>query len=298
MAAAYRRRPREEEVQRYLKIAQAQLTSREGAHSQFAEAMIAGYIAVLCSPGFLYLGERPERLDSYALASRLSYFLWNAPPDAKLARLAANGALEHPEVLRAQTDRRLDDARSRDFVNAFLDYWLDLRKIGDTTPDQTLYPDYYLDDLLYESALRETQLFFDCVLKRNLPARNLVQSNFTFLNSHLARHYGLAPVEGVAMREVKLPADTVRGGFVDASERAEDYGERNDNFAGSAGNLDHGTNLGKPSPPPPPGVPAIEPDTRGAVTIRQHWISTGRLRRAPFVMPRSIRPDSRWKASM
>ncbi len=197
-----------------MKIAQAQLTSREGAHSQFAEAMIAGYIAVLCSPGFLYLGERPERLDSYALASRLSYFLWNAPPDAKLARLAANGALEHPEVLRAQTDRRLDDARSRDFVNAFLDYWLDLRKIGDTTPDQTLYPDYYLDDLLYESALRETQLFFDCVLKRNLPARNLVQSNFTFLNSHLARHYGLAPVEGVAMREVKLPADTVRGGLL------------------------------------------------------------------------------------
>ncbi|MEI4861638.1 DUF1592 domain-containing protein, partial [Klebsiella pneumoniae] len=77
----------------------------------------------------------------------------------------------------------LDDPRSQEFINALLDYWLDLRKIGDTTPDQTLYPDYYLDDLFTESALQETQLFLGCLLKRNLPARNLVQSDFTFLNS-------------------------------------------------------------------------------------------------------------------
>src|SRR5260370_25125191 len=144
--------------------------------------MMGGYIAVLCSPGFLYLEEKPGPLDSYALASRLSYFLWNGPPDHDLRLLASKGTLRRRDVLRAQTNRLLDDPRSRDFVNAFLDYWLDLRKIGDTTPDQTLYPDYYLDDLLTESARQETQLFFSCLLKRNLPTRNLVQSNFTFLD--------------------------------------------------------------------------------------------------------------------
>ena len=244
MAAAYRRPPTEVEVQRYLKVVQDQLTSREGGYAQFADAMIAGYIAVLCSPGFLYLEERPGRLDSYALASRLSYFLWNAPPDGQLARLAANGTLRRPEVLRAQTNRLLDGARSRDFVNAFLDYWLDLRKIGDTTPDQTLYPDYYLDDLLTESSLQETQLFFGYLLKRNLGARNLVQSNFTFLNSHLARHYGLPPVEGVAMREVKLPADTVRGGLLTQASVLKITANGTTDFAGSARRLDHGTNSG------------------------------------------------------
>jgi mono/diheme cytochrome c family protein len=269
MAAAYRRPPREEEVQRYLKIVRDQLTSREGAHPQFADAMIAGYIAVLCSPGFLYLEERPGRLDSYALASRLSYFLWNAPPDGELTGLAANGALGRPEVLRAQTNRLLDDARSQDFVNAFLDYWLDLRKISDTTPDQTLYPDYYLDDLLNESALQETQLFFGCLLKRNLPARNLVQSNFTFLNSHLARHYGLAPVEGVAMRDVKLPADTVRGGLLTQASVLKITANGTTTSPVLRGAWIMERILGEPLPPPPAGVPAIEPDTRGAVTIRQ-----------------------------
>jgi mono/diheme cytochrome c family protein len=264
MAGAYRRPPREVEVQRYLKIVQDQR-----ARSQFADAMVAGYIAVLCSPGFLYLEERPGRLDSYALASRLSYFLWNAPPDRELARLAANGTLGRPEVLRTQTNRMLEDARTRDFVNAFLDYWLDLRKIGDTTPDQTLYPDYYLDDLLTESSLQETQLFFASLLKRNLPARNLVQSDFTFLNSHLARHYGLAPVEGVAMREVKLPADTVRGGLLTQASVLKITANGTTTSPVLRGAWIMERILGEAPPPPPPGTPAIEPDTRGAVTIRQ-----------------------------
>jgi mono/diheme cytochrome c family protein len=269
MAAAYRRPPGEEEVQRYLKIVQDRLAPREGEHPQFADAMIAGYIAVLCSPGFLYLDEQPGRIDSYALASRLSYFLWNAPPDGELSRLAADGTLGRSDVLRAQTNRLLDDARSRDFTNAFLDYWLDLRKIGNSTPDQTLYPDYYLDDLLTESALQETQLFFNCLLKRNLPARNLVQSNFTFLNSHLARHYGLAPVEGVALREVKLPADGVRGGLLTQASVLMVTANGTTTSPVLRGAWIMERILGEPPPPPPPGVPAIEPDTRGAVTIRQ-----------------------------
>jgi len=265
MAAAYRRPPREEEVQRYLGIIQDQL----GKHVQFADAMITGYSAVLCSPGFIYLEERPGRLDPYALASRLSYFLWNGPPDPELRQLAANGTFERSDVLRAQTNRLLDDPRSRDFVNAFLDYWLDLRKIGDNTPDLTLYPDYYLDDLLTESALQETQLFFRFLLQRNLPARNIIQSDFSFLNSRLARPYGLPPVEGVALRKVALPADSVRGGLLTQASvlRLTANGTTTSPVLRGVFILDR--ILGDPPPPPPPGVPALDPDTRGAVTIRQ-----------------------------
>jgi hypothetical protein len=265
MAATYRRPLREEDVQHYLGVIQDQL----GKHVQFADAMIAGYSAVLCSPGFIYLEERPGRLDPYALASRLSYFLWNGPPDAELRQLAANGQLERPDVLRAQADRLIDDARSRDFVNAFLDYWLDLRKLSDNTPDQTLYPDYYLDDLLNESALKETQLFFRCLLQRNLPARNIIQSNFTFLNSHLAHIYGLPPAEGVALREVALPSDSVRGGLLTQASVLNVTANGTTTSPVLRGVFILDRILGDPPPPPPPGVPALDPDTRGAVTIRQ-----------------------------
>src|SRR6185436_16966518 len=139
---------------------------------------LAGYTAVLCSPEFICLEEKPGRLDDDALASRLSFFLWNSAPDAELRAVARRGRLHQPEILRAQTERLLADSRSRRFVDAFLDYWLDLRRIDSTAPDSDLYPDYYLDDLLSESAREETQLFFAELLKDDLPARNLVSSDF------------------------------------------------------------------------------------------------------------------------
>jgi len=89
-----------------------------------------------------------------------AFFLWNTAPDQELRRLAGKNQLHQPGVLRAQTERLLADRKARQFVDAFLDYWLDLRKIDATAPDGNLYSDYYLDDLLTESALEETQLFF------------------------------------------------------------------------------------------------------------------------------------------
>ena len=137
LAQAYRRPAAETEWRRFLPVVRAGLKQGDS----FTDAMVAAYTAVLCSPEFLYLDERPGRLDEYALASRLSFFLWNSAPDAALRDCAAKSQLHRPEVLRAQAERLLADPKSRRFVEAFLDYWLDLRKMLATAPDAELYPD-------------------------------------------------------------------------------------------------------------------------------------------------------------
>src|SRR5262249_11986067 len=149
------------------------------------------------SPDFVFVEEKPGRLDDHALAVRLSLFLWNSIPDDPLRELADRGELHKPEVLRAQTERMLDDPKSRRFVEAFTDYWLDLRKIDDTSPSTALYNDYELDDPLKQAALEETRLFFAELLRADLPARNVVDSDFTFLDERLAEHYGIRGVSGV-----------------------------------------------------------------------------------------------------
>ncbi len=262
---AYRRPVVEGEVRRFLPVVEHTLKAGGG----FADAMIAGYTAVLCSPEFIGLDEQPGRLDDHALATRLALFLWNSTPDAALRALADQGKLGQPEILRAQTERLLNDPKSRRFTEAFLDYWLDLRKIVATAPDESLYPDYYLDDLLAESALLETQEFFQELLRVNLPARNLVAADFAMLNEKLAGHYGLAPVEGVAVRRVALPADSVRGGLLTQAAVLKVTANGTTTSPVLRGAWIMERILGQPPPPPPPGTPAVEPDIRGAATIRQ-----------------------------
>jgi len=155
MQRAYRSPVNETEVRRFLVLIGAALK----ADHSFTDSMVAGYTAVLSSPAFLYFKEKPGRLDDCALAERLSYFLWNTCPDDELRVLAARRELHRPKILRQQAERLLSDPRSRQFINAFLDYWLDLRLIAGTSPDEQLYPDYQLDDLLVESMIEETQLF-------------------------------------------------------------------------------------------------------------------------------------------
>jgi mono/diheme cytochrome c family protein len=263
--AAYRRPAAEQEYRRFLPVIAGALKSG----SRFADAMIAGYTAVLCSPEFVNLEEKPGRLDDFALAARLSFFLENTSPDAELRRLASAGELHRPGVLRAQTDRLLDDPKSRQFVDAFLDYWIDLRKIDGTAPDSTLYPDYYLDDLLTESAQAETQLFFTELVRGNLPARNLVASDFAMLNERLAVHYGLPPFEGACLRRVPLPPESPRGGLLTQASVLKVTANGTTTSPVLRGAWVMERILGRPVPPPPPGVPAIEPDIRGAVTLRQ-----------------------------
>jgi hypothetical protein len=265
MQHAYRRPVADGEPKRFLKVVERALKNG----NNFTDAMIAAYCAVLCSPEFVYLQEKPGRLDDYALASRLSFFLWNSPPDRELREVAAEGKLHEGDVLRAQTDRMLADPKSRRFVDAFLDYWLDLRKIVATAPDSELYPDYYLDDLLTESSLEETQLFFAELLRRDMPARNLVASDFAMLNERLAAHYGVQKVDGVALRAVPLPPKSPRGGLMTQASVLKVTANGTTTSPVTRGAWIMERILGKAPPPPPPTVPAIEPDTRGAVTIRQ-----------------------------
>lgn len=255
----------EEDVQRFLKLVDAALKNGDS----FTEAMITTYSAVLCSPAFTTLEEKPGRLDDYALASRLAYFLWNSEPDATLRELAAQGALRKPAVLRAQMDRMLGDAKSQRFVNAFLDYWLDLRKVNITSPDELLYPDYYLDDHLVESATAETRQFFAELVRRDLPARNVIASDFVMINERLAAHYGLPGVEGSQIRRVAVPPDSVRGGLLTQASvlKVTANGTTTSPVVRGAWMMER--ILGKPVPSPPPGTPAVEPDIRGATTLRQ-----------------------------
>lgn len=265
MRQAYRRPAAENELQRFLPVVQTGLNQG----NSFMDSMIAAYTAVLCSPEFLCLDEKPGRLDDHALAARLSFFLWNTAPDAELRQLADRGKLCDPGVLRGQTERLLNHPKSRQFVNAFLDYWLDLRKINLTAPDSTLYSDYYLDDLLTESALEETQTFFAEAVQNDLPSRNLVASDFAMLNERLAAHYGLPPVQGVHLRRVPLPKDSPRGGLMTQASVLKVTANGTTTSPVLRGVWIMERILGQPVPPPPPGVPAVEPDIRGAVTIRQ-----------------------------
>jgi hypothetical protein len=265
MRRAIRRPVQEAEIQPFVKLFQTAL----GAGASFTEALLTADTGVLCSPAFVTLEEQPGPLEDHALAARLSYFLWNSEPDAALRSLADLRVLHDPKELSRQADRMLADPRAQRFVEAFLDYWLDLRKTDVTSPDEALYPDYYLDDLLTESAVDETRAFFTELVRGNLPGRELVASDFIMANERLAALYGLPGVQGSAIRRVSLPKDSVRGGLLTQASVLKVTANGTTTSPVLRGAWITERILGQPVPPPPPSVPAVEPDIRGAITIRQ-----------------------------
>ena len=180
---AYRRPLKEGDLQVPMKMVRGRLRRKE----PFVDALMAGYRAILTSPEFLLLQEKPGQLDAWALASRLSFFLWNSPPDQLLRQAAASGELLNSEELRRQTNRMLNHPKSTRFVEHFLDYWIDLRNISLTEPDGNLYPEY--NALLTESMVEETQAFFTEMLRSDLGADHVVDSNFLTINQRLAQLY-------------------------------------------------------------------------------------------------------------
>lgn len=261
--AAFRRPVGSEKIAPYLKLAQDEFAS--GA--TFQEAMRTAYVAVLCAPDFLYLREPAGKLDAFAIASRLSYMLWSTAPDAELIAAAAKGQLSTTAGLRAQTERLLKDARAKRFTEDFTGQWLNLRDIDFTTPDQQLYPEF--NDALKAACVTETELFFDEVLRGNLSVTNFIDSSWTIVNEALARHYGISGVEGTEFRKVPLMPEHHRGGLLTQASvlKVSANGTTTSPVVRGAWVLDR--ILGTPPPPPPPGVPGVEPDIRGAQTLRQ-----------------------------
>ncbi len=261
--AAFRRPVGSEKIIPYLQLAQAELQG--GAN--FETALRTAYIAVLTSPDFLYLREPAGKLDDYALASRLSYLLWSSAPDAELLATAGRRELSQADKLHAQTERLLKDPRAERFTKNFTGQWLNLREIDFTAPDRQLYPEF--DDVLKSSLVRETELFFDEVLRGNLSALSFVHSDWTMLNERLAAHYRIPGVKGVEFRKVALQPEHHRGGVLTHSSvlKVSANGTSTSPVVRGAYVLER--MLGTPPPPPPPGVPGVEPDIRGAQTLRQ-----------------------------
>ena len=260
---AFRRPVTEDEVKPFVAL----VSKAMDMGLPFEAALRTGYKAVLSSPKFLYLREPAGPLDDYALASRLSYFLWSTTPDDALINLANKGELHKPAVLHAQVERMLKDSKSKAFTENFTGQWLGLRDISATTPDKSLYPEY--EEFLQWSSVRETHLFFNELLKENLGVRNFIDSDFAMLNGRLAKHYNIPDVYGVDFRKVALKPEYHRGGVITHASvlKVTANGTTTSPVVRGVWMLDR--IMGKPVPPPPANVPAIEPDIRGAVTIRE-----------------------------
>ena len=260
---AFRRPPMEDEIESFVALAEPPL--EEGR--RFTDALRVPLRSMLSSPQLLFFGGEPGQLDDFALASRLSYFLWKSLPDEALFQLARDGVLSEPAVLAAQVDRMLDDEKSTRFVRDFLGQWLRLYDINATTPDENLCPEF--DDVLNQAIMRESELFFTDLVRDNLSVRNLIDSDYTFLNRRLAEHYGIEGITGQEFRRVTLPVDSPRGGILTQASVLKVTANGTVTSPVVRGNFVLTNLLGTPPDPPPPDAGSIEPDTRGTTTIRE-----------------------------
>lgn len=263
---AYRRPLRAGEEQPFLQLVQDAMDAGES----FRESYLMALRAVLVSPDFLYLREPVGRLDQHSLANRLAYFLWSRPPDAELRAVAEAGQLADLDILRREVERLLNHDNAEQFTKNFVGQWLSLREIAATTPDPMLYPEF--DESLQWSAVRETELFLETMLRDDLGVDHLVDSSFSLLNGRLAEHYGIDGVHGVEFRRVDLPPQTHRGGVLTQAAilKVTANGTNTSPVMRGVWVLDR--ILGQPPLPPPASVPAVEPDIRGATTIRQQLV--------------------------
>jgi hypothetical protein len=257
---AFRRDITPDEIEPYVAL----LRSRIVAKDCFEDAMRRVYVAVLTSPEFLFHSVDAK---AFTLASRLSYWLWNGPPDEALIAKARDGSLKRSEVLHAEVERLLADKRSDRFIEDFTNQWLELSRLDETTPDPQLYPEYRF--LLHEGMAAETRGFLRELIADDLPITDLLKPGFAMLTQRLAEHYGIPGVAGVEVRKVPLPAESPRGGLLGqaAIHKLTANGTTTSPVKRGVWVMDRLFN--DPAPPPPPGISAVDPDTRGATTVRE-----------------------------
>jgi mono/diheme cytochrome c family protein len=252
-------------------VAMFETSRAEG--QKFDQAMGEVMAVVLASPGFLFLQEaskadgKRHELDARELAIRLAYFLWSSAPDAELYRAAGDGSILKPEILRAQVDRMLLDARSLAFTDGFASQWAALKRFDAITIDETVA--FRFNQGVRHSATREVLEFFRTLVAENLPASNLIDSDFVVINSLLGAHYGIAGVKSDAFQKVKLPAESPRGGLLGQAAFliAGSNGERSSPVIRGA--LVMEKLLHDKPPPPPPNVPELGSASKTPLTNRQ-----------------------------
>ena len=220
--------------------------------------------AILASPRFLVRFEGTPKVvpagDAYRitdidLASRLSFFLWGTVPDAELVKVAMNGTLKTPAVLEKQVRRILADRRAEALSTRFASQWLRLQDLDKIIPDYLLYPDY--DEGLGRSMKRETQLFFDSIVRENRSVLDLLTADYTFVNERVARHYGIPNITGSGFRRVELTDENRRGLLGQGSILTlTSNGDRTSPVMRGKWIME--VLLGSPPPPPPPNVPDLD----------------------------------------
>jgi Protein of unknown function (DUF1592)/Protein of unknown function (DUF1588)/Protein of unknown function (DUF1587)/Protein of unknown function (DUF1585)/Protein of unknown function (DUF1595)/Planctomycete cytochrome C len=219
--------------------------------------------SILASPRFLFRLEQapaalraaaPARITDQDLASRLSFFLWGTLPDAELVRAAGQGMLRTPAGLERQVKRMLADTRAEALSTRFARQWLRLQDLDQIVPDYLLYPQY--DQTLARAMLRETELFFDSIVREDRDVLELLTADYTFVNERLAAHYGLPDVTGSAFRRVSVPEE--RRGLLGQGSilTLTSVADRTSPVLRGKWVLE--VLLGTPPPPPPPNVPALD----------------------------------------
>lgn len=271
---AFRRPVEEGEVERFVKLVEDRVAV---GHSP-RQATLDAIKGILCAPSFLYLDEesasKDGQLGPYDLASRLSYFLTGTMPDETLLGLAESGAILNPDVLVEQTDRLLDDVRSDQFLDGFLDSWLNLRALGDQPPDRQISGEYFYDDL--EAAMKEEAKYFTRnLIDSNGPITDFLKSDYAYVNYPLAELYGIQnqfpDTDRYSFQRVSLK-NFNRGGLLGmaAVHTVSANGIETSPIVRGIYILEN--ILGTPPPKPPDEVPELEPDTRGATSIRDQLV--------------------------
>ena len=238
---------------------------REGrAERDFDGGVERALEALLSMPEFLLRIERQPsgaapgaayRLSDLELASRLSFFLWRSIPDEELIDLATEGRLSEPGVLQAQVGRMLADGRATRFMNDFAGQWLQVRNINEHVPDSGLYGAF--NDTLRREMVRETELFFESQVREDRPIPELLRADYTYLNEHLARHYGIEDVYGSRFRRVEWQDDR-RHGLLGHGSLLTITSYANRTSVVLRGKWVMENLLGTPPPAPPPNVPPLE----------------------------------------
>jgi mono/diheme cytochrome c family protein len=251
---------------------------REGAsQGVFEDGIELALRRLLADPEFLVRVEREPanvavgkayRISDLELASRLSFFLWSSIPDQELLDLAATNHLHDPAVLEQQVKRLLDDPRSESLVNNFGQQYLYLRNLPSVSPDGIYYPNW--DDELRQAFQRETELFWESIIREDRPVTDLIDANYTFLNERLAKHYGIPNVYGAQFRRVELPPEFAyrRGLLGKGSFLSTAFTQNFRTSPVKRGIWVLENILGTVPPEPPPNVPPLEATQGGEVAIK------------------------------